>query len=177
MKNVGVPETPLRSALSTSSATRPAPTCVAQVVGEAVDVEPELLGVARSGRRPQRVLVVEQQVVHLPERALRGRGLGGLGRELGVRVDVGQRQVAPDVADVAEVASSSRTTGSAWPQYGHSKSPYSTTVTGASSGPRMWSRSGSTVDREVDERLGGAEQGPDRARCVAAAPSPGTAAR
>src|SRR6478736_5611203 len=40
--------------------------------------------------------------------------------------------------------SNSRTTGSAWPQYGHSKSPYSSTVTGASSGPRMWSRSGST---------------------------------
>ena len=41
-------------------------------------------------------------------------------------------------------ASSSRTTGSAWPQYGHSKSPYSTRVTGAFIGPRMWSRSGST---------------------------------
>ncbi len=35
-------------------------------------------------------------------------------------------------------------TCSACPQYGHSKSPYSTSVTGASSGPRMWSRSGST---------------------------------
>ena len=35
-------------------------------------------------------------------------------------------------------------TGSAWPQNGHSKSPYSTIVTGASSGPRVWSRSGST---------------------------------
>ena len=47
--------------------------------------------------------MVEQQVVHLPERALRGGRLGGLGGELGVRVDVGERQVAPDVADVAEV--------------------------------------------------------------------------
>ena len=34
-------------------------------------------------------------------------------------------------------------TGSARPQYGHSRSPYSTSVTGASSGPRTWSRSGS----------------------------------
>ena len=41
-------------------------------------------------------------------------------------------------------ASSSRTTGSACPQYGHSKSPYSTTVTGARSGPRTWSRPDST---------------------------------
>ena len=32
-----------------------------------------------------------------------GRGLGGFGGELGVRVDVVQRQVPPDVADVAEV--------------------------------------------------------------------------
>ena len=41
--------------------------------------------------------------MHLPERALLGRRLGRLGGELGVRVDVGQRQVPPDVADVAEV--------------------------------------------------------------------------
>src|SRR6266516_1693457 len=41
-------------------------------------------------------------------------------------------------------ASSSPMTGSAWRQYGHSKSPYSTTVIGASSGPRTWSRRGST---------------------------------
>ena len=35
-------------------------------------------------------------------------------------------------------------TGSARPQKGHWRSPYSTSVTGASSGPRVWSRSGST---------------------------------
>ena len=37
----------------------------------------------------------EQQVVHLPELALGGRGFGGLGGQLGGRVHVGQRQVAP----------------------------------------------------------------------------------
>src|SRR5690606_21215624 len=37
---------------------------------------------------------------------------------------------------------SRRTTSTARPQYGHSKSPYSTRVTGASSGPRTWSRTG-----------------------------------
>ena len=47
--------------------------------------------------------MVEQQVVHLPERALLGGRLGRLGGELRVRVDVVQRQVPPDVADVAEV--------------------------------------------------------------------------
>jgi hypothetical protein len=45
MKKVGVPETPLRSALSTSSATRAAGV-VLQVVGEPFDVESELLGIA-----------------------------------------------------------------------------------------------------------------------------------
>ncbi len=56
----------------------------------------------------------EQQVVQLPERTLLGSGLGHLGGELGVRVDIVERQVAPDVAHVAgSRASSSRMTGSA----------------------------------------------------------------
>ena len=53
--------------------------------------------------RLEGVLVLQEQVVHLPEGALVGGGLGGLGGELGVRVDVVERQVAPDVADVAVV--------------------------------------------------------------------------
>ena len=44
--------------------------------------------------------MAQQQVVHLPESALVGGGLGGLGGELGVGVDVGAGQVPPDVADV-----------------------------------------------------------------------------
>ena len=48
----------------------------------------------------QLVLVGEEPVVHLPEAALRGRGLGRLGGELGPRVDVRERQVAHDVAQV-----------------------------------------------------------------------------
>ena len=104
MKNVGVPETPLRSALSTSSATRAAYSCVAQLVGEALDVEPELAARSPSrSERTQRVLVLEQQIVHLPERALRGGRLGRLGGDLRVRMHVGERQVPPDVAHVAEV--------------------------------------------------------------------------
>ena len=73
----------------------------AQVVAEALDVEAELArrSATRSARR-ELVLVGEQQVVHLPERALRAGGLGGLGGELGVRVHVVERQVAQDVAQV-----------------------------------------------------------------------------
>ena len=99
-KNVGVPVTPLWSAVSMSSADARGVDAAAQLVGEPVDVEAELAGVADEIRRHQRVLVLEQQVVHLPELALRRRRLGRLGRELGVRVDVGERQVAEDVAQV-----------------------------------------------------------------------------
>ena len=44
--------------------------------------------------------MAEQPVVHVPELALRGRGLGRLGGHLRVRVHVGQRQVAEDVAQL-----------------------------------------------------------------------------
>ena len=76
-----MPETPLRSALSTSSATRAAPAC-SQVFGEALDVEPELLGVGDQVARAERVLVGEQEVVHLPEAPLVGRRLGRLRGQL-----------------------------------------------------------------------------------------------
>ena len=46
----------------------------------------------------------EQEVVHLPELALRGSGLGGLGGELSAGVNVVERQVAPHVAHVVAVA-------------------------------------------------------------------------
>ena len=99
MKNVGVPETPLRSALATSSCTRGA--WLARAAGpEAVEVEAERLGVARQVVRLQLVLMVEQPVVHRPERALLARRLGRLGGDLRVRVHVVERQVAPDVAQV-----------------------------------------------------------------------------
>ena len=73
---------------------------LAQVVPEAVLVEADLPRVRAQLREQQRVLVPDQQVVHLPEPSLRRGGLGGLGCELRVRVDVGERQVPPDVAHV-----------------------------------------------------------------------------
>ena len=75
---------------------------------EAVDVEPELARRSGAGRRAERVLMREQQVVHLPERALLVGRLRRLRGQLRVRVHVGERQVPPDVADVAEVARAAR---------------------------------------------------------------------
>ena len=46
MKKLGVPATPLVSALATSSATRSRVLPAAQLVPEALDVEAQLLGVA-----------------------------------------------------------------------------------------------------------------------------------
>ena len=93
----------------------------------------------------QRALVLEQQVVHLPERALRRRRLGRLGRQLRVRVHVGERQVPPDVAHVGEVARAARAR-SARPcrSTGTRSRRTRRSVTRASIGPRTWSRSGST---------------------------------
>ena len=45
----------------------------------------------------------EQDVVHLPELALRGGRFGCLGGELSARVDVVERQVPPYVSDVVAV--------------------------------------------------------------------------
>ena len=104
MKKVGVPETPLSSALATSSLTRGRVLAAAQLVDEALRVEPELARVVGEVGGPQLALVGEQGVVHLPEAALGGGGLGGLGGELRVRVHVVERQVAPDVANVVAEA-------------------------------------------------------------------------
>ncbi len=48
--------------------------------------------------------MIEQQVVQFPERILVGGRFRRFGGELRVRVHVVQRQVAPDVTDVGEVA-------------------------------------------------------------------------
>jgi hypothetical protein len=46
----------------------------------------------------ERVLVLEQPIVHVPEPALRTGGLGRLGRAFRVRVDLRQREVTIDEA-------------------------------------------------------------------------------
>jgi len=77
---------------------------LAEVVGEALDIELELRRIAHEVRRLQRGLMLEQQIVHRPERVPGGGGPRGLRGALGVGVHVGERQVAPDVAHVGEVA-------------------------------------------------------------------------
>jgi hypothetical protein len=48
--------------------------------------------------------VPKQEIVHLPERTLCGRRFGRIGGHLRVRMDVVERQMPPDVANVREVA-------------------------------------------------------------------------
>ena len=99
-KNVGVPDTPLRSADSTSWPDTSGVHVLVELLAEARDVEPELLGVAEQVLLHQVVLPGQQQVVHLPEPPLLPGRLGRLGRELGLGMHVGQRQVPPHEADV-----------------------------------------------------------------------------
>ena len=168
MKKVGVPVTPLMSAESTSSSIRAALRVVAEVVVEALEVEPELLRVRPQVEGLEVVLVFEQQVVHLPERALGGGGLRCLGGELGVRVDVGERKVPPDVSDVGEVRQ----------QLAHDRLRLAAVgaleVAVLDQRHRGRDRTADVIavgidrDGEVDERLRAADQGPD-ARPAAAA--------
>ena len=60
---------------------------------DAIGVEAELGGVADQVLPAERPARLVHPVVHLPERALRRRGLGRLGCSLGIRMDVAQREV------------------------------------------------------------------------------------
>ena len=83
-----MPATLLRSAPSTSSANGTTHPVRFELVAEPVDVEAEPLRVADQIARGERVLAGEQEIVHLPEGTLRRRGLGRLGSQHGVRVNV-----------------------------------------------------------------------------------------
>jgi hypothetical protein len=72
---------------------------------ELTDVHPDLTCIAAKVGQLERLLALEEQIVHLPEAILSGGLLGGLGGELGVRVDLAKREMAEDEAEpVAEVA-------------------------------------------------------------------------
>ena len=79
------------------------PGVAAQVGGEPPRVQAELGGVPEQVVGGQRVLVRQQLIMHRPERALAGRGLGTLGGQQRVRVHVGERQVPPHVPQVTIV--------------------------------------------------------------------------
>ena len=132
-----MPRAPLASALATSARTRAAWRLVLEVARRTLDVEAELAGVAEQVLELELVLVGEQQVVHLPEAALRARRPRPRGRRArragarrsaagGGRRSAGRRRSA---------RAARRTTPVARPQNGHSKSPYSTSVSGASGRP------------------------------------------
>lgn len=73
-----------------------------EVGAEALDIEPELLGIGDQILGTERPAVREQKVVHRPEGALFGGRLRGLGRQLRPGMDVVQGQVPPDIAKLAE---------------------------------------------------------------------------
>ena len=141
-----MPDTPLRSADSTSWAIRPACTCRIRSSLEPVGVEPELAGVARPGPwaagRPGAASSRSCISQNAPCAAAASAASAA---SWAVRVDVGQRQVAPDVADVAR-----RPAGPGRPaRPGRSTGTRSRRTRRGSptrpSGPRTWSRSGSTA--------------------------------
>ena len=89
----------------------------AQLGGEAFHVQSQRFRVTAQVGRREMFLVIHQQVVHLPEGALGAGRLGGLGRQLGARVDVDQGEVTEGETQVVSVAlDSSRIIGSARPQ-------------------------------------------------------------
>ena len=67
---------------------------------EALDVEPKRRGVFAQMRGVQGLLRRQQPVVDLPEGTLVSGGLGGFGSHLSTHVDIVERQVAPDVAQL-----------------------------------------------------------------------------
>ena len=71
-----------------------------EVADELLDVEPQVAGVADQVLELQLVLVLEEQVVQVPEPPLPVGGDRRPGSELGVLVDVVQRQVTEHVAQV-----------------------------------------------------------------------------
>ena len=142
-----MPETPLQVGASRRPRRPAAASRVPlQVSREALEVEPELAPRSRAGRaaRASPWWASSRSCISQNAPCARGR-LGGLGGELGVRVDVVERQVPPDVAQVAEVGEQLADRPA---RPGRSRGTRSRRtrrrVTGASCGPRMWSRSGST---------------------------------
>src|SRR5260370_12616538 len=92
MNRVGVPSTwPEARPLSTSRWIRYGR--AGPVAVEGSYVRAELGGVPSQVAVLERLLAVEQQLVHVPEPALPGGGLGCAGRGEGVRVDPGRREM------------------------------------------------------------------------------------
>ena len=104
-KKRGVLGTPLRAPLSKSSVTLASWTRSRSSASKrAASSTPTASACARSSCVGELVLVLEEPVVHLPEAALGGGGLGRLGGERRPRVKVRQGHVAEDEAELVAEA-------------------------------------------------------------------------
>ena len=102
MNSVGVPRTsPDARPLSTSPSDPPHDIRAGPVLVEPCDVEPELGRVALKVGAFQRLLAMEEQLMHLPEPVLQGSRLDCGSRRERVRVNLGEREVAEREADAA----------------------------------------------------------------------------
>src|SRR3954471_12701820 len=97
--------------------------------------------------------------MHRPERVLDGGGLGCLGSELSLGMDIVQWQVTPDVADVTEVAQELSDDRLGLSAVGAFEVAVLDDRDGCFDRPADMVAFRIDLDVEVDERLVGAEQG------------------
>ena len=104
-KKVGVPLTPLRTPLMKSSPTRWACVWSLNSRSKRARSRPMPFAVLPKMLVIERLLMLEEGVVHLPEAPLSGAGFRSLGRVLRVRVNGLERKVAEDKTKIrAELA-------------------------------------------------------------------------
>src|SRR5213076_488775 len=132
-----------------------------QILGKELGVEPQLFRVADQIFRGEGVLMLEEQIVHLPEGALFRRSLGRLRRDLPMGMDVAQRQMPPDVPHVAELPQELADDGlgpaAVWTLEVAVLDQRDECLPRASEMIALWF----DLDVEVDHALGGAEQASD----------------
>src|SRR3954447_24451546 len=100
MKKVGVPPNAGDSGALNVRANPGRVSALGEVAGEPVHVQTELVRVADEVLEVELVLVLEEEVVHLPEGPLFGGGLASFSGLPGVRMNVVERQVTPDVGEI-----------------------------------------------------------------------------
>jgi len=136
-KKPGVDRTPLFAPPSMCSVHALQVEVLLHLVVIAIQIELRLQCVLPQAVGLQVQLVLEKQVVHLPELALRARRLGGLGGELGVRMHFQERKMpVHETHSVAEALEQHFHRGIGLAARRALEIPYSTRVTFADAGPR-----------------------------------------
>ena len=122
MKSVGVPRTsPDASPLDDIALNACLHLCAGAVTVEPWDVEPELGCVASQVVVLERLLAMEEQLVHLPEASLERRSLSCGSSCEGVRMDLREREVPKHESNPSPSRCSTRSIArNAWREYGHS---------------------------------------------------------